>query len=130
MKTTFIIDGQNVSDIPSFYSEINRVFMADEDWKLGPSLDALNDMFHGGVGAIKGDEPVTLIWKDMEKNRGDLGLEVTRKFYQEKLKHPGIYDVPGIKQSLIELENGTGPTYFDIVLQIIADHANIELLAR
>lgn len=130
MKPTFIIDGQNVSDIPSFYEEINRLFMADEDWRLGPSLDALNDMFYGGVGAIKGDEPVRLIWKDMDKNRSDLGLEVTRKFYQEKLKHPETYDVSGIKQSLIELENGTGPTYFDIILQIIADHPNIELLPR
>ncbi|MEP7455058.1 ribonuclease inhibitor [Phyllobacterium sp. SB3] len=130
MTDTFTIDGKNVSDISSFYDEINRVFMADEDWKLGPSLDALNDMFHGGVGAIKGNGPVTLIWKEMEKNRTDLGVEVTRRFYLGKLESPEQYDVMRIKRDLAELENGTGPTYFEIVLQVIADHPNITLLPR
>ena len=41
---TLIIDGENIHDIFSFFDEINRVFMHSEDWKLGPSLDALNDI--------------------------------------------------------------------------------------
>ncbi|MGH6861799.1 MAG: barstar family protein, partial [Phyllobacterium sp.] len=61
MKTTFTIDGNRICDIPSFYEEINRVFMAGEDWQLSANLDALNDMLHGGFGAIKGGEPIVLI---------------------------------------------------------------------
>jgi hypothetical protein len=30
------IEGCAIHDIPSLYAEINRVFMAGEDWQLGP----------------------------------------------------------------------------------------------
>ncbi|MEO9338442.1 ribonuclease inhibitor [Mesorhizobium sp. SB112] len=124
---TLIIDGNNVHDISSFYDEINRVFMAGEDWKIGPSLDALDDMLYGGFGALKGDEAVILTWKAIEKSRDDLGLDATRSYYLKKLEQPSNFDVGRIRQHLAELESGIGPTYFEIVLQIIADHANIEL---
>lgn len=127
---SFVIEGSRISDIASFYDEINRVFMADEDWKLGASLDALNDLLHGGLGALKGNERVRLVWQDFEKNRSELGFEVTRTFYQRKLLHPEIYNSERIKADLAALEDGTGPTYFEIVLEIIADHPNIELVAR
>ena len=48
---TLRLDGRLIHDIASFYDEINRVFMAGEDWQLGPSLDALDDMLRGGYGA-------------------------------------------------------------------------------
>lgn len=124
---TLTIDGNNIHDIPSFYDEINRVFMAEEDWKIGTSLDALDDMLYGGFGALKGDEAVILIWKAIEKSRHDLGLETTRGYYLNKLEQPSSFDIGQIQQRLAELESGIGPTYFEIVLQIIADHANIEL---
>lgn len=125
-----VIDGRRIHDITSLYDEINKEFMAGEDWKLAPSLDALNDLLHGGFGAIKGNEPVELVWQGFEKNRVDLGFEATQHFYLEKLQHPKIYDQARIKQDLLALESGTGPTYFDIVLEIIADHPNIMLLPQ
>lgn len=130
MSKTLIIDGTAIRDIPSFYDEINRVFMAEEAWKLGASLDALNDMFHGDYGAIEGDEPVTLIWRGMERNRADLGIEATREFYRRKLERPEIFDVKRVARDLDALEAGAGPTFFDIVLQVLADHPNIALVAR
>ena len=36
------IDGNRIRDIPSFFMEINSVFMSGEEWQLGPSLDALS----------------------------------------------------------------------------------------
>lgn len=60
------IDGSRIYDIPSFYAEINRVFMSGEDWKLEASVDALNDMLYGAYGAIQGDEPIILMWLNME----------------------------------------------------------------
>ncbi len=127
---TITIDGNNVHDIPSFYDEINRVFMANVDWRLGQSLDALNDMFYGGYGEIEGGEEITLIWKDFEKNREDLGLELTKAYYQDKLKSPSIFNIELIKENLAELENGTGKTYFEIVLEIIDEHPNIKLVPQ
>jgi len=122
------IDGSNIHDIPSFYDEINRIFMADEDWKLGPGLDALNDMLSGGYGLINGNEKIDLVWKDFDRNRQDLGLELTKKFYEDKLKSPNVYSADFVHRKLSELGNGTGQTYFEIILEIINDHPNIHLI--
>ena len=130
MTKTLVIDGNAVRDIPSFYDEINRVFMAGEDWKIGASLDALADMLHGGFGAIDGGEPVRLGWLAMDRGRAALGLETTRAFYEAKLARPETFDSRAIAERLAALEAGTGPTYFAIVLEIIAEHPNIELDAR
>jgi len=127
---TLTIDGSNIDDISSFYEEINRVFMADENWKLGPSLDALNDMLYGAYGAIQGNEPVVVVWKNMEKSRATLGLESTTAFYEDKLKHPETYNVELISRQLNALRQGTGPTYFEIVLEMLEGHSNITLEVR
>ena len=78
---TLVIEGGNVHGIASFYDEINRVFMPDETWKLGASLDALDDMLRGAYGAAAGRHAVLLVWRDMEKNRADLGVDATRAYY-------------------------------------------------
>lgn len=130
MIKTIIIDGDLIHDIPSFYDEINRVFMDGEDWKLGPSLDALDDMLYGGYGLIKGDETVQLIWKNHRKNEADLGIELTRAYYGEKLKSPSVFNTGFVQKKLEELENGTGQTYFEIIMEIISEHKNIELILQ
>lgn len=128
MSKTIVLDGYRIHDIPTFYDEVNRSFMSGEDWKLGPSLDALDDMLYGGYGAIRGNEPVQIFWKNFEQNERDLGVEATRQHYRQKLNHPDIFNVSVIKRKLDELENGTGKTYFEIILEIISDHKNIELV--
>src|SRR4051812_9566806 len=90
--TTLILEGDRIHDIPSFYDEINRVFMAGEAWKLGESLDALNDLLHGGYGAARGAGPVLLVWRDMEKSRAALGVAATQAYYREKLARPGTFN--------------------------------------
>ncbi|WP_277971534.1 barstar family protein [Sphingomonas echinoides] len=129
MAKTLEIRGHAIIDIPTFYAEINRVFMADESWSLGDSLDALNDLLYGGYGAIDGHEPVKLIWRNMDVSRSTLGLATTRTFLAEKLKRPGMFNVTMIAGQLDALERGAGQTYFDIVLEIIGNHPNIELVA-
>jgi len=124
---TLTLDGDRIHDIPSFYEEINRVFMSHEDWKIGPSLDALNDMLYGTYGAINDDEPLLLVWKNAQKSRDALGLETTTAFYLEKLKHPEIFDVGRIRKQLDILKQGSGPTYFEIVLDVFSGHPNIAL---
>ena len=126
---TITIEGQRIYDIPSFYEEINRVFMAEEDWKLAPSLDALHDMLYCDYGATHGHESITLIWKNMDKSRAGLGVETTVAYYQEKLRHPETFNTKKIRESLHALQQNAGPTYFDIVLEIIAEHPHIKLQA-
>lgn len=130
MSRTLTLDGRRIRDLASFYAEINRVFMTGVDWPLGHSLDALDDMLYGGYGALDGDAPVTLVWTDFEKNRRDLGIDVTRAWLQDKLDTPGRYDKARIRRDLDALEAGDGPTFFDLVLEIIAAHPNITLEMR
>ncbi|RKE50635.1 barstar (barnase inhibitor) [Sphingomonas sp. PP-CE-1A-559] len=127
MKTLTII-GRNISDIPTFYAEINRVFMAKEDWQLGESLDALNDLLYGGYGAIEGREKVRIVWQDVAASRAALGVETTRTFLARKLQRPAGFDVDAIGRQLDALDRGTGQTYFEIIVEIISDHRNIELV--
>jgi RNAse (barnase) inhibitor barstar len=129
MTKTLTLEGARIRDIASFYAEVNRVFMAGEDWTLGESLDALDDMLRGGYGAIKGREPVRLIWKDMAASRAALGVEATAAQLRAKLQRPDAFDVARIARQLDGLERGEGPTYFDTILHILADHPNIELVA-
>ncbi|MCD8176225.1 MAG: barstar family protein [Tannerellaceae bacterium] len=128
MAKTCIIDGSRIQDIPSFYKEVNRVFMSNEDWKLGESLDALSDMLYGGYGEIEGKEEIHLIWKEFEKNRTDLGVELTKNYYRNKLKSPSTFNIEFVQQKLDELEKGRGKTYFDMILEIISEHPNIKLI--
>jgi len=61
MTIVLQIEGAAINDIPSLYAEINRVFMAGENWQLGPSLDALDDLLHGGYGVLAGHDRATVI---------------------------------------------------------------------
>jgi len=130
MTSPITLDGSRIHDIPSFYDEVNRVFMQEVDWKLGHSLDALDDLLYGSYGALDGSAPVTLAWNNFENNRRDLGIEATRAFLLAKLDAGQRYDHARIQRQLDALEAGTGQTFFDIVLEIISTHPNITLQPR
>ena len=123
-----IIEGKNINNIETFYEEVNRVFMLHENWKIAQSLDAFNDMLYGSFGEIKGKEKIQLIWKDMEQNQKSLGFQTTLEFYQNKLKSPEIFNHKFVLSKINELHNDVGFTFFEIVLEIIANHDNIMLI--
>lgn len=130
MSNTLTLDGNRIHDIASFYDEVDRVFMTGVDWRLGHSLDALDDLLYGGYGALDGGAPATLRWLGFERNRADLGIDATRAWLQAKLDGPGRYDTTRLRGELAALEAGTGPTFFDTVLEIIATHPNLTLEIR
>src|SRR5690606_34842196 len=119
-----------INDIPTFYAEINRVFMKGMDWSLGESLDALDDMLYGGYGAINGKEDIRIVWVNFDQNRLDLGKDLTRNYYRRKHEQPDVFNTALISGKLEKLENGTGKTYFEIILEILSDHPNIELVRK
>ena len=129
MGLELTIDGARFDDIAGFYAEVNRVFMAAESWRLGETLDGLDDMLRGGYGILQGAGPVSLRWHRMEKSRADLGFAATRRWLEGKLQPPGRFDGGRIRAQLAALENHGGPTYFDIICDIIAGHSHITLVA-
>ncbi|OCG75528.1 barstar family protein [Microbacterium sediminis] len=122
------IDGSAVRDIASLYAELDRALMPGVDWRLGESLDALNDALSGGYGAIEGREPVTLRWRDFAASEAALGVAATRDWLRAKLARPELFDAARFSAELAELEAGRGRTYLDRVLEVIAEHPNITLV--
>lgn len=128
MSKTFIIEGGNIHDLETLYEAFNKTFMANEDWQLAPSLDALNDLFYGGFGMMPADEPIEIIWQNFEQNRNLFAQDFTIKWYEQKLDQSQHYNIKWIRERLIDLKKGKGPTYFEIILEIIAEHKQIRLV--
>lgn len=124
------IDGALITDIASFYAQIDKVFMDGESWTLGQSLDALNDLLHGGYGAAAGFDRVVVTWKDIDRSRAALGPDVTRRFLEERQKLRAMFNGRPIADQLAELERGEGTTYFDIVMEVFADHPHVEIVGE
>lgn len=127
MTTPLTIDGSAIHDISSLYAELNRVLMPDEDWTLGESLDALDDLLYGGFGLLDGSAPVHVVWRDHATAHAALGVETTRAWYERKLARPEVYSASAASAAIAALDAGTGPTYVELVLQVFASHPNISL---
>lgn len=119
------IQGSSIRGIASFYTEINRLFMADEEWQIAESLDALDDLLYGGFGAAKGATALELIWLDMEISRLSLGYEETRRYYLEKLRPGSPFNKALFSEKLKALETSEGKTYFDLVMDVFASHPTV-----
>jgi|SRR5690554_3357616 len=126
---SFTINGDHIDSIGDFYKEINRLFMKGEDWEIGQSLDALDDLFYGGFGTHKSLKKFNLVWTNISKSKQVLGLETTIAFYEDKLSKPELYDSKFAKSKLLALEQGMGQTYFEIIMEIIESHPSINFKA-
>ena len=102
--------------------------MAGEDWQLGQSLDALDDLLYGGFGAAQATQLFRLEWKNMDKSRHDLGLKATRQWLLNKLDHPEHFNAELIRKQLNALDRGEGSTFFEIVMEIFGSHSMVEVV--
>ena len=114
-----VINGGHFSDLEGFYEEISRLFMKEEDWKVG-TLDGFDDILYG----INSD----ITWKDSKKSNEDLGFDLTKEFYENKIKIGKPFNVQLIQQKLDDLIAGNGQTLFEILVEIIESHENIQLI--
>lgn len=114
-----VINGSHFSTLEGFYDEVSQLFMNNENWKIG-TLDGFNDVLYGFKGGI--------IWKDSQKSKDDLGFDSTKKFYENKILQGKPFNVDLIQQKLNELIDGNGQTLFEILIEIIKSHKNIQLI--
>lgn len=118
-KKMTVINGGHFSDLEGFYEEISLLFMKEEDWKVG-TLDGFDDILYGI------DSNIT--WKDSKKSNEDLGFDLTKEFYENKIKIGKPFNVQLIQQKLDDLIAGNGQTLFEILVEIIESHENIQLI--
>lgn len=114
-----VINGSHFSDLEGFYEEVSNVLMKDESWKVG-TLDGFDDILYG----VETD----ITWRNSQKSKEDLGFEVTKEFYENKIKQGKPFNVKLIQQKLDELIEENGPTLFEILIEIIESHKNITLI--
>ena len=118
-KKMTVINGGHFSDLEGFYEEISELFMNDEDWKVG-TLDGFDDILY------RIDSDIT--WKNSQKSKEDLGFDLTKEFYENKIRIGKPFNVDLIKQKLGDLMDGKGQTLFEILVEIIESHQNIKLI--
>lgn len=118
--SSYEIRGADIDGIDDLYDQLNELLMADQDWRLGSNLDALNDALY----AV--DDGARFVWLDHQHSRAALGRATTEAWLQAKLAD-GRFNHAAISNQLAELRDGTGLTYFELVLQVFADHPRIDL---
>jgi RNAse (barnase) inhibitor barstar len=69
---TIVINGNNFSNLPEFYNEVERKMTNGLNWKIGHNLDAFNDVLSGGFGVHEIDENFELKWLYSEKSKAVL----------------------------------------------------------
>ena len=73
---TFILDGNNFSNMEGFYCEIDKLLTKNLQWKTGHNLNAFNDLLRGGFNAHEYNEPIAIRWINYGKSKKDLGDEM------------------------------------------------------
>lgn len=126
----YLINGAEVHGISDLYEQFNRELMAEEDWRLGSSLDGLNDVLYRVDSEIRDGDPAVFLWTDHALSRDALGFDETQRWLQNKLTQPTSFNQQRIQSDLDELRNGAGKTYFELILEVFADHPLIELELR
>lgn len=114
-----VINGSHFSNLEAFYEEVSSFFLKDEDWKVG-TLDGFDDILYEYEGEI--------IWKNAQKSKEDLGFDLTKQYYENKIRQGKPFNVTLIQEKLDDLIAGNGQTLFEILMEIIKSHKNIILI--
>lgn len=123
-KPSHTIDGSSCRDFPSTIAEFNRAFERwwGKDYWNG-NLDGFNDL----VDWVHDGEPYVLVWSQSDLARRQLGHQAMAAWLTSKLSQcePG-YGAHW-KEQLAEVQQGRGQTLFDLLVEIITEHDQIEL---
>lgn len=125
---TFIVNGNNFLDLQSFYDEVVNVLTEDFADKFGRNMNAFDDILLGGFGKFEHQENITLIWKDIEKSKKDLGWPETIKYVEGKLKTCHPTNIESVKNDLKLAKEFKGQTLFEIIIAKIKRQKHIQFV--
>ena len=107
MKKVYILDGKNIHDLDSFFSEFAKIVKAPNGY-FGLNLTGFDDCLFGGFGL---DAPCEIIWKNSNISKQRLDSEMLREYYEEEkdwFEESLIDEVKNLR------ENGVNPDDYDI----------------
>jgi RNAse (barnase) inhibitor barstar len=121
------IEGKNITDLASFYDEIEKKLTYSLNWKIGRNLDAFNDVLRGGFGVHDLGETLNVVWKNHKNSERTLGWNETEKYIQSKLKRCYPKNIPSISNDLELAKKHEGKTLFETIVDIIHQRENVRL---
>lgn len=122
----YTLEGARFATLEGFFAEVGRVLIPGAAW--GRNLDAFDDILRGGFGTPPGG--FTLVWRDAARSRRTLGYPETVRQLEQRLArcHPSNRALVAAELALAR--RGAGPTVFDWLTAIIAQHDDIALELR
>src|SRR4051812_30509469 len=124
-KSIFVINGSNFSTYEEFFREITKVLVPDamEGWIR--NLSKLDDYLYRGDDKPEGG--FILIWKDSALSKMRLGYSETIRWLEGNLKVCHPVNIPIIHEKIALAKENKGITFFDMVVDVIRAHEDIEL---
>ena len=121
----YTIEGDAIESMDDFWREIGRAINGPGGY-FGRNFDALNDCLRGGFGTP--DEPFEIRWANSARSKEALSWEETVRYLERRLKgaHPSNHE--RIRREIASARDGTGPTLFDMVVEMIEQSRNANLV--
>lgn len=120
MTVTYVIDGAEVTDLPSFWRVIGAAVNGPGGY-FGRNLDALVDCLRGGFGTPDDDDFV-FEWRAHEVSRQALERDTVHTL-QRRLEQAHPDNRPGLQARLEAAKAGTGPSVFDELTEVFEETA-------
>jgi len=117
-EVIYTIDGNDFENLTELSQVFSKTVLQNHTWH--GNFNALNDLLRGGFGTPEGG--FTLVWKNSDKSRDDLGQNATVKHYEQLLKVCQPDNRVYLEEELERVCQGAGPTLFEIIVEIIHDH--------
>lgn len=127
---TFIINGNNFSDLQGFYDEVVNVLTKNFTDKFGRNMNAFDDILLGGFCKFEYQEKIIFIWKNAKKSQKDLGWPETIKYIENKLKRCNSRNLKSIENDLKLAKEGKGQTLFEIIVDKIKKQKHIKFVVQ
>ena len=118
MKRTYVIDGQNFSNLEEFFGEIGNILIPGVEW--GENLDTFNDILRGGFGTP--EQGFVIRWQNSDVSHERLGYPATVTELRRRLESCHPENPMMVAEKLKNAKSRIGPTVFDRVVHIIQDH--------
>jgi RNAse (barnase) inhibitor barstar len=122
-KRLYEIDGTRFSNLEGFFKEFGSQVIPGQKW--GENLDAFDDVLGGGFGTP--EEGFVLVWQNSDMSRKSLGHEAMARKIEEVLTR---YRSSAREAELAAARRGEGQTVFDVILDILHGHPEVELVLK